>query len=68
MLRDGNDDLIAAEIEQGDLSDEIEAMIEKRQRARKARDFKTADALRDRLRDMGFAIEDTPQGSKLRAL
>jgi len=43
-------------------------LLEQRQAARKARDFKTADALRDRLRDMGFAIEDTPQGSKLRVL
>ena len=51
-------------IEQGDLSDEIEAMIEKRQRARKARDFATADAIRDELKVMGIVLEDTAQGVK----
>jgi len=43
-------------------------LLEKRQAARKAKDYKTADALRDELRAMGYAIEDTPQGPKLRAL
>ena len=43
-------------------------LLEKRQAARKAKDYKTADALRDELRGMGYAIEDTPQGPKLRAL
>ena len=51
-------------IEQGDLSDEIEAMIEKRQQARKARDFATADAIRDELLAKGIVLEDTRDGVK----
>ncbi len=51
-------------IEQGDLSDEIEAMIEKRQHARKARDFATADAIRDELLAKGIVLEDTREGVK----
>ena len=51
-------------IEQGDLSDEIEAMIEKRQQARKARDFATADAIRDELLAKGIVLEDTREGVK----
>ena len=42
----------------------IEEMIEKRQAARKAKDFKTADAIRDQLKEMGILLEDTPQGVK----
>ncbi len=46
------------------LDDEVEALIEKRTEARKAKDFKTADAIRDQLKDMGIILEDTPQGVK----
>ena len=46
------------------LDGEIEALIEKRQQARKERDFKTADQIRGQLKDMGIILEDTPQGVK----
>ncbi len=44
------------------LDADIEALIEKRQAARKAKDFKTADAIRDQLAGMGITLKDTPQG------
>lgn len=37
-------------------------LIEERQRAREARDFTTADTIRDRLLTAGITIEDTPDG------
>jgi len=43
---------------------EVEALIEQRQAARKSKDFKTADEIRDKLKDMGVVLEDTPQGVK----
>lgn len=46
------------------LDSEIEAMIEQRNQARKAKDFKTADEIRDRLKEMGIILEDTSQGVK----
>lgn len=47
------------------LDSEIEALIEERQQARKNRDFKRADEIRDTLKAQGIILEDTPQGVKL---
>ena len=49
-------------------SDEAMQLLEERQQARKARDFARADAIRDQLRQLGFAVEDTAQGPKLKPL
>ena len=46
------------------LDSEIEQLIEKRTEARKNKDFKTADEIRDQLKEMGIILEDTPQGVK----
>ncbi len=46
------------------LDSEIEELIAKRTGARKNKDFKTADAIRDQLKEMGIILEDTPQGVK----
>ena len=52
---------------EGELSsDEIEALIEKRNAAKKARDFETADAIRDQLMDAGVTIQDGRDGTTWR--
>jgi cysteinyl-tRNA synthetase len=47
---------------------EIVALLDARQAARKAKDFKRADAIRDELKAKGWAIEDTPKGPKLKRI
>jgi cysteinyl-tRNA synthetase len=47
------------------ISEEIKALVEERQQARKSKDFKRADEIRDVLKDRGFAVEDTPQGPRI---
>jgi len=42
----------------------VEAELGQRAKARAARDFATADAVRDRLAAAGIAIEDTPAGAR----
>lgn len=44
------------------LDEEIDALIEARQQARKDRDFARADEIRDQLKDMNIILEDTRQG------
>ena len=48
--------------ESGLLDEEIEAMIEERQAARKAKDFKRADEIRNELLEKGIVLEDTREG------
>ena len=41
---------------------QVEALIQKRNNARKSKDFATSDKIRDQLIEMGIILEDTPQG------
>lgn len=50
------------------VSPELLALLEERQAARKARDFKRADAIRDELKAKGWVIEDTAKGPRLKKL
>jgi len=48
------------------LTKEAEGLIRKREEARKTKDWKTADQIRQQLKEMGIEIEDTAQGLKWR--
>jgi cysteinyl-tRNA synthetase len=47
---------------------EILALAEARAEAKKAKDFKRADAIRDELKSKGWVIEDSPRGIKLKRI
>jgi cysteinyl-tRNA synthetase len=46
--------------------DEIQALVEERQAARKARDFARSDALRDEIAALGWEVGDTPGGPTIK--
>ena len=49
-------------------STHIEDLINQRNKARKNKDFKTADEIRDKLTELGIEIEDTPNGTIWRSI
>ncbi len=55
---------IITEKEEELLDSDIEALINERQEARKARDFAKADEIRNKLADMGITLLDTREGVK----
>jgi cysteinyl-tRNA synthetase len=49
----------------GAVPDDVLALAHEREEARSARDFARADALRDRVRSLGFEITDTAEGPRV---
>ena len=45
-------------------NEEVEALIAQRTEARKNKDWATADAIRDKLKEMKVVVEDTKDGIK----
>ncbi|MFK8198432.1 cysteine--tRNA ligase [Aerococcaceae bacterium zg-1292] len=45
------------------LDDAIQALIDERSQARKAKDFARSDAIRNQLKAQGILLDDTPQGT-----
>lgn len=57
---------LAAENSGEDVPGEILALVEERKAARRAKDFAKADELRDRISELGYIVEETRQGTKIR--
>lgn len=53
---------------QDSFPEEALELLEKRNEARRMKDYKTADELRDKILEMGFAVEDSREGAKLKRL
>jgi cysteinyl-tRNA synthetase len=66
LLGNNPDEWFAGHTEGGLAADEIEALIEKRNAAKAARDFEAADAIRDQLSDAGVTIQDGRDGTSWR--
>jgi len=57
-----------AKIKKPKIPEEIKKMVEKREEYRKKGDFKLADEIRKKIKEMGYWIEDTKEGPKIKKL
>lgn len=51
-----------------DIPEEIQKLVKKREAAREQKDFKQSDELRHEIKKMGYEVEDTPFGPKVKKL
>lgn len=51
-----------------EIPEEIQMLIEEREEARKRKDYKKADEIREKIRSLGFEIQDTKDGIKCRSI
>ncbi len=59
------EDVVARPIK---ISAEAQALLDERERARLAKDFKRSDVLRDEIAKLGLLVEDTNEGQRVREL
>jgi cysteinyl-tRNA synthetase len=52
--------------EEDELPENVRSMVTEREAARKNKDWKKSDELRDALKEAGYIVEDTKQGQKVR--
>ena len=62
FLERANGVLNVIRLEEESLEEEVQKLIDARQAARKAKDFKRSDQIRDELLARGIVLEDTPKG------
>jgi len=51
-----------------DIPQEVQNLAHQREKARQDKDFKVSDKLRDEIQKLGFSLEDTSQGPKIKKL
>lgn len=56
---------VSSEVHISDLTEELKTLVEKREKARKEKDFAEADKLRDALLEAGYTVEDGANGPML---
>jgi cysteinyl-tRNA synthetase len=47
------------------LPPEVQQLVEARQKAREDKQWDASDRLRDEIQDLGYAVQDTPEGMKV---
>lgn len=57
--------LLQQDGEEAEIDDDIQALVDERQAARKAKNFARADEIRDMLKERGIVLKDTPQGVQI---
>jgi cysteinyl-tRNA synthetase len=56
--------ILEGEIEVAEIPKEVENLVAEREEARKRKDWKRADALREEVKKLGFLVEDTAEGPR----
>ncbi|HRU01845.1 MAG TPA: hypothetical protein P5239_09100, partial [Victivallales bacterium] len=49
-----------------EIPDQIMKLVEERQNARKDKNYELSDILREKINSLGWLIEDTPQGPRIK--
>jgi len=60
--------ILEKEVEAERIPKEVEELVRERDEARKKKDWKRADEIRKRILELGYALEDTAEGVRLRKL
>ncbi len=61
-----SEDVLGLKFPMYEVPKEVQELVKKRDLARKNRDFETADKLRQQIFSLGWIVEDTPFGTKVR--
>ena len=54
--------------EKVEIPDDAQQLVNEREDARKKKDFAGADKIRDKIEKLGYAVEDTPKGPRVKQL
>ena len=52
--------------EDAEIPEAVNLLVEDREEARKNKDFAKADELRDKIKKLGFVLDDTPKGVRVK--
>ena len=50
-------------LEDAEIPDEIKKLVDEREKARKEKDFKKADKIREEIKSKGYSLDDTEKGA-----
>ncbi len=64
----GADVSLSSSIKGPQIPDDVQLLSEQRLAAKKAKNYKLADELRERIKSHGYVVVDTPEGAKLKKL
>ena len=53
---------------QVEVSEDVQELLEKREKAREQKNFELSDTLRDEIKEKGFEVLDTPEGPKVKKI
>ena len=69
-LPDGiaSQEILGVPIVSAGVSPDLQKLLEEREAARQAKDFRRADSIREELKNKGWLIEDTPKGLRLKKM